>query len=83
MGTVCTAATRQLAAVEKLLDDEVETLRAQRNEALELASIRLHVNMHQTSSPAFKHRILGLARQKLFGQAHHLALFSNSLKPSF
>lgn len=47
LGAVCTTAARQLHSVGQLLEDQIDTLRAQRDEALELASSRLHVRLAQ------------------------------------
>ena len=41
LATICTAVGRNISAIETLLDDEVEVLRAQRDEALALAADRL------------------------------------------
>lgn len=53
LGTVCAMASRQLHSVGQLLEDQMDTLRAQRDEALELASIRLHVTSTQSSNTSF------------------------------
>ena len=53
LGTVCAAASRQLHSVGQLMEDQVDTLRAQRDEALELASIRLHVTLPQSPISSF------------------------------
>ena len=53
LDTVCAMASRQLHSVGQLLEDQMDTLRAQRDEALELASIRLHVTSTHSSNTLF------------------------------
>jgi hypothetical protein len=59
LGTVCATASRQLHSVGQLMEDQMDTLRAQRDEALELASVRLHVTPTQSQNTFFSRSHFG------------------------
>lgn len=62
LGAVVTTAARQLHSVGQLLEDQIDTLRAQRDEALELASRLLHVRLAQPQHTTLCKWLVGCQR---------------------